>query len=216
MQVVFITGSSLGIGRATALLFAKKGYNVVVTYYKDKDEGKRVYNECKKHSDALLLKLNVKDIASITNALRKTLDYFGKVDILINNAGVIAWKALEQQSIDEINDQIDVNLKGLILTTKVFLPYVKKVINIASGAGKTGYAELSVYCATKFGVRGFTQALAKEVSIPVYSVNPGSTATRMTNFRGVDPEKVAEVILRTAEDGYGKPSGSDIDVWDYL
>jgi 3-oxoacyl-[acyl-carrier protein] reductase len=90
------------------------------------------------------------------------------------------------------------------------------IINIASGAGQTGFAELTAYCATKFGVRGFTQALAEEVTkIKVYAVNPDMTATRMTDFQGRPPEQVAQVVLNTAKGMYNVPSGSDINVWEY-
>jgi short-subunit dehydrogenase len=90
------------------------------------------------------------------------------------------------------------------------------IINIASGAGQTGFADLAPYCATKFGVRGFTQALAEEISKPkVYAVNPDMTKTRLTGFRGRPPGQVAEVVLNTAKGKYKKSSGSYINVWDY-
>ena len=77
---------------------------------------------------------------------------------------------------------------------------------------------MSVYCATKFGVRGFTQALAAElpVGIRTYCVNPDTTATRMTNYQGKNPKKVAEVIVLAAEEKLNKKSGDDIDIWNYL
>ncbi len=91
------------------------------------------------------------------------------------------------------------------------------IINIASGAGQTGYADLTTYCATKFGVRGFTQALAKEVSnIRIYAVCPDMTATRMSNFEGRPPEDVARIIFNTAKGKYKVPHGGDINIWDHL
>lgn len=222
-NVVLITGSSHGIGKVTAIEFAEKGCRVVVTYNEDENAGKRVLDECRKHTEAILLHLDVRDENSIKRALRRTISKFGRIDILINNAGVLAWKLFEEQSMKEIDDQIDVNLKGLIKATSVFLPQFKEqgrgiIINIASGAGKTAYSELSTYCATKFGVRGFSQALAGELPkrIRVYIVNPGSTATRMTDYQGTDPKEVAKVIRKTAEEKLGKRSGEDIDVWDYI
>jgi short-subunit dehydrogenase len=90
------------------------------------------------------------------------------------------------------------------------------IINIASGAGQTGFADLAPYCATKFGVRGFTQSLAKEFSKPkIYAVNPDMTSTRLTNFEGRPAEQVARVVLNTAKNKYRKASGSDVNVWDY-
>lgn len=101
--------------------------------------------------------------------------------------------------------------------TRTCLPHVKDmIINIASGAGQTGFAELAPYCATKFGVRGFTQALAQEISRPkIYAVNPDMTKTRLSGFQGRPAEQVAQIVLNTAKDKYRKSSGSDINVWDY-
>jgi len=218
-KVVLITGSSLGIGKETSFKFAEEGCKVVVTYCKDHKEGSDAAKRCRElgASDVLLLKLDLTDDKSIRNCVKDLTKKFGKIDILINNAGVIAWKPLKEQSFEDIENQIRTNLEGLIKMTKECLPYVKEmVINIASGAGKSAYGGLSAYCATKFGVRGFTQSLAQETtSIRVLSVNPGMTATRMTNFHGAKPEKVAEVILSAAKGGYKVKSGSDIDVWDY-
>jgi 3-oxoacyl-[acyl-carrier protein] reductase len=91
------------------------------------------------------------------------------------------------------------------------------IINISSGAGQTGFADLAPYCATKFGVRGFTQSLAQELTgIKVISVNPDMTKTRMTNFEGRPPAQVARVILNTAKKKYRVPSGGDVNVWDVV
>ena len=218
-KVVLITGSSVGIGRYTAYEFAKAGARLVITYYKDREEGEKTKFRCLElgAEDVSLLYLNLMDNESIVRCVQETAKRYGRIDILINNAGVLAWKPLREQSFEEIEEQMRVNLEGLIKITKVALPYVKEmVINIGSGAGKTGFAELTTYCATKFGVRGFTQALAQEESIKVYAVNPGMTATRMTNFVGADPERVARVIFRVANGEIRKPSGSDVDVWEYL
>ncbi len=218
-KVVLITGSSVGIGRYTAYEFAKAGARLVITYYRDREEGEKTKLRCLElgAEDVSLLYLNLMDNGSIVRCVQETAKRYGRIDILINNAGVLAWKPLREQSFEEIEEQVRVNLEGLIKITKVALPYVKEmVINIGSGAGKTGFAELTTYCATKFGVRGFTQALAEEESIKVYAVNPGMTATRMTNFVGADPERVAGVIFRVANGEIGKPSGSDVDVWEYL
>jgi short-subunit dehydrogenase len=116
-----------------------------------------------------------------------------------------------------------VNLMGTIKVTRAFMKdFIEQgagvIVNMASGAGEEGYEDLTVYCATKFGVRGFTQALAAELpkGIRVYAVNPGMTATRMTNYQGMAPQKVAEIVVATAEERLSKKSGADIDVWEYV
>ncbi len=219
METVLITGASVGIGRETAFFFAEAGYNLILTFNKSSKEAQEVKKKCEAEgATVLLLPLDISTEESIKKCLQEALKKHKTIDILINNAGIIVWKNLKDQSLQEIEDQLRTNLEGLIKLTKLFLPHVKKsIVNIASGAGKTGYDTLTTYCATKFGVRGFTQALAEELPLlKIYVVNPGMTATRMNNFEGVDPKKVAQIIFRTATDYYKKPSGADIDVWDYL
>ena len=105
---------------------------------------------------------------------------------------------------------------------KSVLPFMKAqneglIINISSGAGKNGYSGLTTYCGTKFAVRGFTQAMRNELprEIKIISVNPGLTATQMTNFQGLNPRKVAEVILETATGKIEADSLGDVDVWKF-
>lgn len=219
-KVVFITGASIGIGREDAYEFSKAGCKVIVSYYMDKQEAERTAKKCLElgASDVFLVHLNVTDNQSIKNAVKQIIGRFGEISILINNAGVIFWGKLGEQEYGEIEAQIRTNLEGLIKVTKECLPYVKDaIINIASGAGLQGYSGLTTYCATKWGVRGFTKSLAIELpATKVYAVNPGSTATRMTNFRGVPPEKVAQVIVDLAKGRYNLASGSDVNVWDYI
>ncbi|MEK6925911.1 MAG: SDR family oxidoreductase [Nanoarchaeota archaeon] len=223
-KVVLITGSSLGIGKASAIEFAKEGAKVVVTYNSHKKDAEKVLKECKKLTDAIMIQLDVTKMDSIKNCVEKTIDEFGAIDVLVNNAGVLVEKNLLEQSFDEIKFGLDVNLTGLINMTKIVLPYMLEeegiIINIASVAGKrVKWPDVSIYTASKFGVRGFTQCMAKEYegkNIRFYAVNPGGTATQMNNFDGISPEKVAKVIVKTAKENLGKKSGDDVDVPDYL
>ena len=98
------------------------------------------------------------------------------------------------------------------------LPYVREmVINISSGAGLAGYEYLTTYCATKWGVRGFTRALAQEFpGRKVFVVNPGITATQMNEFQGMAPDRVAEVVVNLAKGMYNVQSGDDVNIRDYL
>jgi len=218
-KVVLITGSSEGIGRATAFQFAEAGCRLVITYRKDRKEALQAADDCRKRgaSDILVLQLDISSDKSIRQCVKSVVKKFGHISILINNAGVIRWKPFKSQSFEDLEHQVNVNLLGTMKMTLEALPYVKDmIINIASGAGKMAFADLVPYCATKFGVRGFTQGLALELKIPVYVVNPGMTATKMTNFKGVKPERVAEVILNTAKGKYEVKSGGDVDVWEYF
>ncbi len=217
-KVILITGAGIGIGRETAFKFAEERCNIIITYYKDKAEAMKVFRKCLilGASDALALELDVMNGKSIAKCVKKITERFGRIDILINNAGTIVLEPFKEQTYEEIENQLRTNLEGLIKMTKECLPYIKEdIINIASGAGQEGYADLSVYCTTKFGVRGFTQSLAKELrNLNVYVVNPGTTATRMTNFRGIGPEKVADIILNAAKGKYKAGPSRDINVWE--
>ncbi len=219
-RTVLITGSSNGIGRYTAYAFAREGSRIVITYRNDKEGAEHTYAECLRlgMKEGVVTHLDLTDDRTIRECVQKVVERFGYVDILINNAGVASRKPLADQTFEEIENQIRTNLEGLIKFTRELLPYIREaIINVGSGAGKVGFENLTVYCATKFGLRGFTQALAREVkNLRVYAVNPGMTATRMTDYQGVHPEKVAQVILNTAKGLYNKPSGSDVDVWEYV
>ena len=218
-KVILITGSSNGIGSETAFKFASEKAKVIITYWTDRPGGENTEKRCRElgASETFLIKLDLRDNKSIASVVDIVVKKFGKIDILINNAGVAVWKPLREQNVTDIENQIRTNLEGLIKMTLECLPHIEEmIINIASGAGQTGFAELAPYCATKFGVRGFTQALAQEISAPkIYAVNPDMTKTKLSGFQGRPPEQVAQIVLNTAKGKYRKKSGSDINVWDY-
>lgn len=217
-KIVLITGSSIGIGAETAYKFAEEGCKMVVTYFKDKEEAEEVGEKCSQlgAEDVLVLSLNVMDDQSIKDSVKTVVDKFGAIDILVNNAGINIWSNLEDQSLIEIENQIRTNLEGLIKVTRECFLYLKEtIINISSGLGLGVMEKESVYVATKWGVRGFTKALALEhPDLKIYSVNPGGTATRMNEFEGQPPEEVAQIILDAAKGKYNLPSGADINVWE--
>ena len=222
-KVVLITGSSSGIGKSTSIAFARKSAKLVLTYNKTKEGGEETLKECKKYSEALLVQLDVKDDNSINNLVKEIINHFRKIDIVINNSGIVVIKDFDKQTFEDIENHINVNLTGAMKVTHAFLPYLKKqdealIINIASAYSKVVDSEVVPYCASKFGLRGFTQALALELpkNVRTYVVNPGLTATRMTNFSGVAVEKVADIIVKTAEETLNKKSGDDIDLKDYV
>ena len=169
----------------------------------------------------MLLKLDVLDDKSITHVVKEIKNKFGKLDLLINNAGVFLHKPFEKYSFDDIKREIDTNLSGPIKLTNALLSLMKGqaiIINVASVLSKQPYGQAVVYCATKAGLRMFTQSLklALPPTIKTFTINPGLTSTRMTKFEGVPPEKVASIIIKAAEEKLNKKSGDDIDVPDYL
>ncbi len=218
-KVVLITGSSIGIGREDAFKFAKEKAKVIITYFQDKKEAEKVKEKCEElgASDVLVVPLNVLDNKSIKECIKEVIKKFGEVNILINNAGVYTPKDLEETSFEDIENQIRTNFEGLVKVTREVLPYIKDmIINLGSGAGFDAFGGLATYAATKWAIRGFTKSLAEEVRLKVYCVNPGMVATRMTNFSGTSPEKVAQVILNLAKGEYNLKSGSDVNIWDYV
>lgn len=219
-RVVLVTGSSLGIGRETALLFARRGAAVVVTYHQDAKEADAVAAECEREGapEVLVVRLDVTDDETIAECVARVVERFGRIDVLVNNAGTVVWNELEQQTVSDIELQIRVNLEGLIKVTKACLPHVRgAIINVASLAAHQGMPTLTTYCATKFGVRGFTEALSQELpDVGVFSVSPGMTATRLSDYRGLPPGEVAQIIVNTADGKYETPSGGDVNVMDHL
>lgn len=218
-KTILVTGGSIGIGREDALAFAKEGHNIALTYYKDKEEAQQVVDLCLKEgaTDAVSVYLNLMDSVSIRDAVSLVVRRFGRISVLINNAGVVIWKPLAEQTIEEIEIQIRTNLEGMIKLTKECLPYIDEaIVNVSSRAGLDGYENITAYCASKWGVRGFTKALAEELpELDIYAVNPGATATRMTGFEGIHPKKVSEVILTLTKGGYKLESGADVNITDY-
>lgn len=220
-KVVLVTGSSSGIGRETALMLAEKGAYVIITYNKNRKGGEEVFDACSLMTKCLLLKLNTMDKKSITDAVQKIKRKFGKVDILINNAGIIFRKPFHLQTFDEIETQVETNLLGGMRVTRLTMPLLSRkalIINLGSLKSRFPAKRMVPYCASKFGVRGFTQTLALELpkDIKVCLLNPSPTATRMHYFEGDNPKDVADVIVRVAEEKIKYKNGNDIDVKDYI
>jgi len=210
---VFITGASRGIGEATLYEFAKAGWDVRFSYYQDKHEAVQVGKKCSElgASSVRFFKLDVMKDADIKRIAKSV----GEVDVLINNAGYLKYGSFRRHSFREIELECRTNFEGLVKLTHVMLPLVREqIVNVASRAGKIAHAGLVSYCGTKFGVRGFTIALADEVKrLKCFCVNPGLTATHMTRFEGVPVDKVGRVIFEAVVGERRVGSGGDVDVW---
>ncbi len=219
-KIVLITGASSGIGRETAFLFAQANYNLIITYYLNQKGGEETKAKCLEMGarSVFLLNLNLADQENIKQTVNQIVKRYGKIDILINNAGSMKKGFLKDQAEQEINEQIQTNLQGTILMTKFCLAYLTQaIVNIGSTLSFEAKKELSIYSAAKFGLRGFSLALAKELDkIKVYLIHPGLTNTQMGNAQGIHPKKVAEIIFKTTIGDYGLKSGSEIRVRDYI
>jgi len=173
-KVVVVTGSRRGIGKSIVDKFLEEGYNVAGCSKNEKNIVK---------DNLLLMQVDVSKISDVKKFYFKVIKKFKDIDVLVNNAGVAFNRSLEDYSIKEIDLTLDTNLRGLIYFTKIFLSKLKDskgvIISVSSLAGLKGYSSLSVYCASKFGVVGFSESLAKELKIKVYCVCPGPVGTDM-------------------------------------
>ena len=181
-KVWFITGSSRGLGRSLTEAVLASGAKVAATARNPK----QLDDLEKKYEGQLLpLKLDVTDIAQIQNAVDQTVKTFGRIDVLVNNAGFGITGAAEAYTEEQVRSQLETNLYAPIAVTRAVLPVMRKqrsgyILQISSVGGRVGNAGLSIYQAAKFGLGGFTEALGKEVAplgIHVVSVEPGGFRT---------------------------------------
>lgn len=204
MKVALITGSSRGIGKEIAKVFAKNGYSVVICYNKSKEDAQNLCEEIIKFGGrAIIFKVDVTNIEDIKNMLKYTIYCFGHIDVLINNAGIAHKALLIDEDMNEIDSIIDTNLKGTINVTKFALPYMLKngggkIINISSIWGSEGASCESVYSASKAGIIGFTRSIAKEYAYNNITANcicPGVVDTDMNkNLSEKELEELVESI----------------------
>ncbi|MCK4348934.1 MAG: 3-oxoacyl-[acyl-carrier-protein] reductase [Thermoplasmatales archaeon] len=200
-KVALVTGSSRGIGRAIALELAKSGISIVINNHEDPQEGIKVVNEIDKIGQrAIYLQADVSDPEQVKKMIEKIIEEFGRIDILINNAGITEDKMLENMDIDQWNRVIAVNLTGTFNCTKAVIKYMKiqgsgKIVNISSISAQTGNMGQSNYSASKGGIISFTKTVAKEYAkdgININAVAPGFIETKMLE---TIPEKLMQKLL---------------------
>jgi NAD(P)-dependent dehydrogenase (short-subunit alcohol dehydrogenase family) len=185
---VLITGADSGIGKAVALLFAKEGANVSIMFHSDKEGAAKVMNEIiSLGRKSIILQGDINDSEFCKKAVEKTVSEFGKLDILINNAGTqFPCDTIENLEEENIRTTFNSNIIGMILLTKSAFPYLKEggsVINTTSATAYQGHEELLDYSATKGAIVSFTRSLAlqsKPKGIRVNAVAPGPVATPLT------------------------------------
>ncbi len=180
MKTIFITGSSSGIGKATAKLFHEKGWNVVASMRSPEKE-----TELTDLDNVLVTRLDVQDSASIQSAYQSAIERFGIVDVLLNNAGYGTAGPVEAFSMDAIRRQFEVNVIGLLEVTKTFLPHFRDnksgiLMNVSSIGGKMTFPLVSLYHGTKFAVEGISESLSYELAEfggKVKIIEPGAIIT---------------------------------------
>ena len=231
-KVVFITGGSRGIGAECVRLFSKNGYRVAFSYLKSEEAALKLASEC----GALAVSADVSDSGSITSAVNAVTEALGRIDVLINNAG-ISQSALFTDITDKMwKSMIDTNLSGAFYATRAALPGMISrksgvILNVSSMWGRVGASCEVHYSAAKAGLIGMTKALAKEVGpsgIRVNCVSPGVIATEMNSHLSDEdiealkndtplekignPTDIADILLFLSGDKASFITGQDIGV----
>lgn len=236
-KVVIVTGSSRGIGKATALEFAKEGAKIIVNYNNSKKEADSVVNSIKKlGSYAIAIKCDVSDEKQVKQMIDKTVKTFGKLDILVNNAGIVFDVPFSKRTLDQWKRTIDVDLTAVYVCSKLAADIMLKqkegrIINISSINGMNSISPDSIdYCAAKAGVINLTKSLAMQFApnILVNCVAPGWVDTEMNSKlpkdyvqseikkislkRFSNPAEIAKVVLFLASEDSSYVTGSTITV----
>jgi len=208
-KVAIVTGASRGIGRAIAFALAAEGAKVVVNYASSSEAAQQVVAEITEAGgEALALQADVSQEEQVNTLLKSTIEKYGQVDVLVNNAGITRDNLLLRMKPADWQAVINLNLTGVFLCTKAVSKVMLKqrsgrIINIASVAGQMGNPGQANYSAAKAGVIGFTKTLAKELAsrgLTVNAVAPGFIATEMT--KELDSEDILQYIPLAR---YGKP-----------
>ena len=208
-KVAVVTGASRGIGKAAALALASQGAKVVVNYARSSEAAEAIVKEITEtRGEAIALQADVSKSDEVDNLIKATLDKFGRIDVLVNNAGITKDTLLLRMKPEQWQAVIDLNLTGVFLCTKAVSKTMLKqrsgrIINIASVAGQMGNPGQANYSAAKAGVIGFTKTVAKELAnrgVTVNAVAPGFIETDMT-----EDLKSDDIIKFIPLGRYGKP-----------
>ncbi len=212
-KVVLITGASRGVGAATAKLFASNNYNVVVNYNNSENEALNLSKELEQNYNikTLAIKCDVSNEEEVKNMVKKTIEVFGHIDTLVNNAGIAIDTTFEDKTVENFRRILDVNLIGTFLVSKYVSNYMLKekkgsIINISSTNGIDTYYPYSLdYDASKAGVISLTNNLALQFSpyIRVNTVAPGWVNTEMN--KELDNEYIEEENKKIILNRFGEP-----------
>ncbi|MBQ6494667.1 MAG: 3-oxoacyl-ACP reductase FabG [Bacilli bacterium] len=237
-KVVLITGASRGIGKSTATEFAKNNYNIVINYNNNKEAAEDLKNKLKSkyNIECLAIKADVSNEQEVDNMIEDVINTFGRIDVLVNNAGIAQDTLLEDKTKEMFQKTLNINLIGTFLVSKKVSKYMLKekkgcIINISSTNGIDTYYPYSIdYDASKAGVISLTKNLAVELApyIRVNSVAPGWVNTEMNKDldkefinketkkillnRFANPEEIAKVIYFLASDSASYINGEIIKV----
>jgi len=226
-KVAIITGSSSGIGLDASVTLARNGFLTYATM-RNLDKSSIVTAAAEKEKLPIKVQqLDVTDDQSVSNAIQTIISETGRIDVLVNNAGYGLIGAFEELSIDEIKNQYETNLFGLIRVTQAVLPIMRKqksgtVVNVSSGAGLFGYPSGSAYVSTKFAIEGLSESISYELDqfgIHVVLIEPGFIKTNFVNAmttakKAQDPNSPYSQMMQSVQTNSSEmaKSGSSVDV----
>lgn len=195
MKVAIVTGAGRGIGKSIAAALSKAGYRLVLNYRSNKEELETFISEI--NADAILVKGDVTNFDDAKRLVQAAVDHYGKIDLLVNNAGITRDTLLVRMSEEDFDAVSATNLKGTFNCTRhaakvMFKQRFGSIVNISSVVGITGNIGQANYAASKAGVIGFTKAVAREMAprnVRVNAVAPGFIATQMTEVISEDIKK---------------------------
>ncbi len=202
-KVAFITGATRGIGKQIAITFAKEGYDIAINYRKENEELENAKREIEENNvKCLTVQGDVSNFEDCERCVNEIIEEYGKIDVLVNNAGITKDTLLMRMKKEDFESVIDINLVGTFNVTKNVISHMMKarsgrIINISSVVGVSGNAGQTNYSASKAGIIGFTKSLAKEVGsrgILVNAVAPGFIETQMTD---VLKDEIKEEIAKS-------------------
>lgn len=210
-KVAIVTGASRGIGRHIALALAGEGYNLALVA-RSKENLEKILEELKDSgTEALPVAVDLQDDAAPEKILAESIDQFGRLDVLVNNAGIALNKPFADSKIKDWETMFNVNVKASYFLCQKAVPYLKKsnhpvIINMGSVVDHKGYPNQSLYASSKHAVAGYTSALAKEVQelgIRVHLISPGGVNTEMVSKVRPDintddliqPEEIADLVV---------------------
>jgi len=225
-RVAIVTGAGRGIGRAVALRLAREGDLAVLVGRSEAPLREGVDEIVAAGGKALAVAADVSIADDVARAAQQTLDHFGRIDVLVNNAGITHLKPIEETTLQEWQSSLDVNLTGSFLFCRAVWPIMVaqgggRIINMASILAKQAGANRSAYCASKYGVIGLTEALAKEGyahNIRVNAICPSAVDTPLLRSTHpnyplehvLQPEDVAEMVVFLAGDAATHVNGESI------
>jgi 3-oxoacyl-[acyl-carrier protein] reductase len=212
-KTVLITGASRGIGKATAIEFAKKGYNVVINYVSNDSAAKNLKKYLTENydTDVMTCKCDISDEIKVKEMVKQVIDYFDKIDVLVNNAGIAIDTTFDDKTVENFRKTLDVNLIGPFIVSREVGKYMLEqksgvIVNVSSDDAYEGYYEFSLdYDASKAGLINLTHNLSKYFApyIRVNAVAPGWIETEMNSL--LDKEQMNEIENKYYLKRLGRP-----------